>query len=186
MIVGLTGRNASGKGTVAAWLVAQGYHYTSLSDAIRSWLAEKGIEPTRDNLTAAGRQLRSEGGPGVLAERTLRTLPTDRPCVVDSIRNPAEVQVLRSAPGFRLIEVAADERVRYERLRSRARAGDAQSFEEFQRQEAAELTSTSAAGQQLVATAALADETLRNDGSEAELVALLSQREPAWRAGLAD
>ncbi|MBM4344214.1 MAG: AAA family ATPase [Deltaproteobacteria bacterium] len=180
MIIGLTGRNASGKGTVARWLVERGYHYASLSDAIRRWLAEQGVEATRDNLTAAGRQLRSEGGPGVLAERTLRALPAGRPCVVDSIRNPAEVEVLRRSPGFWLVEVVADERVRYERLRSRARAGDAASFEEFQRQEEAELTSASAAGQQLVATAALADETLRNDGSEDDLVAILQVREPQW------
>lgn len=184
MIIGLTGRNASGKGTVAQWLIANGYHYASLSDAIRLWLAEQGIEPTRDNLTAAGRQLRSDGGPGILAERTLRALPHDRPCVVDSIRNPAEVAVLRAAPGFWLVEVVADERVRYQRLRSRNRAGDAQTFEEFQRQEAAELASASVAGQQLVATAALANETLRNDGSEAELVVLLLARETAWRSQL--
>ena len=38
MIVGLTGRNASGKGTVAAWLESQGFGYTSLSDAIRLYL----------------------------------------------------------------------------------------------------------------------------------------------------
>ncbi len=185
MIIGLTGRNAAGKGTVAHWLVARGYHYASLSDAIRTWLAEQGVEPTRDNLTAAGRQLRSEGGPGILAERTLRALPKDQPCVVDSIRNPAEVEVLRTATGFRLVEIAADVRVRYERLRSRGRAGDSQSFEEFLRQEQAELTSTSAAGQQLHATAALADEVLQNDGSEAELIALLEGREPDWRARLA-
>ena len=181
MIIGLTGRNASGKGTVANWLVARGYHYASLSDAIRTWLAEQGREPTRDNMTAAGRQLRSEGGAGVLAKRTLPTLPAGQPCVIDSIRNPAEVEVLRRHPRFRLVEIAADERVRYERLRSRGRAGDAQSFEEFRRQEAAELTSASAAGQQLIATAALADERIANDGSEAELLAALQTCEAIWR-----
>lgn len=181
MIVGLTGRNASGKGTVAAWLVSQGFVYTSLSDAIRSWLAEQGQEPTRDNLIAAGRRLRAEGGPGVLASRTLAALPAGRNVIVDSVRLPAEVAVLRQAKDFVLIEVVADERLRYERLAARARAGDARSFEEFQRQEQAELTSTDSAGQQLVATAALADVRLDNGEDLAVLHAQLQQLLHSWQ-----
>ncbi|MSQ83873.1 MAG: hypothetical protein EXR77_13475 [Myxococcales bacterium] len=174
MIIGLTGRNAAGKGTVAQWLVDRGFYFTSLSDAIRGWLAAQGQEPTRDNLTAAGRHLRQTGGAGVLAERTLPVLPADRDCVVDSIRNPAEVQVLRRRSDFVLLEVTADRQVRYQRLRNRARAGDAQSFEEFVRQEEAELTSTSSAGQQLQATAALADLQVSNDGHAEQLQAELA------------
>jgi dephospho-CoA kinase len=181
MIIGLTGRNAAGKGTVADWLVAQGFHYTSLSDAIRAWLRQQGLEPTRDQLTWAGRTLRAEGGPGVLAARTLAALPDGRDVVVDSIRNPAEVAVLRARPDFLLVEVFADEHVRYERLRARARAGDAQSFEEFVRQEQAELTSSDSAGQQLIATAALADLRLDNGGDPAHLEAELARLLQGWR-----
>lgn len=181
MIIGLTGRNAAGKGTVADWLVAQGFHYTSLSDAIRAWLRDQGLEPTRDQLTWAGRTLRAQGGPGVLAVRTLAALPAGRDVVVDSIRNPAEVEVLRQRADFLLVEVFADERVRYERLRRRARAGDAQSFEEFVRQEQAELTSTDSAGQQLIATASLADLRLDNGGEPAQLTVQLDGLLAAWR-----
>lgn len=182
MIIGLTGRNAAGKGTVAEWLQSQGFFYTSLSDAIRSYLREQGQEPTRDNLTAAGRLLREQGGPAVLAVRTLASLPANRDCIVDSVRNPAEVQALRARRDFLFVEVVADEAVRYARLRDRNRAGDAQSFEEFQRQEAAELTSASAAGQQLVATAALADVRVDNNGSAGDLQAALALLLPQWRA----
>ena len=164
MIVGLTGRNASGKGTVAAWLESQGFGYTSLSDAIRIYLTENGKETSRDNLIAAGTALRQEGGPGVLAERTLPRIAPGVDFVVDSIRNPAEVAVLRRRPDFLLLEVAADEAMRYQRLALRSRAGDAQSFEEFRRQEAAELASGDPSAQQLLATAALADVVVQNDG----------------------
>ena len=182
MIIGLTGRNASGKGTVGDWLVSQGFAYTSLSDAIRSWLKEQGKEPTRDNLTWAGRQLRELGGPGVLALRTLSMLTEGQDTVIDSIRNPAEVAVLRTRRDFVMVEVWAEEAVRYDRLLQRGRAGDARNFEEFARQESAELTSASAAGQQLVATAEMADVRLNNDGDPAALEALLVESLPQWRS----
>lgn len=179
MIIGLTGRNASGKGTVAAWLQAQGFGYLSLSDAIRAYIRAQGHEPTRDRLIAAGRAMRAAGGPGVLAERTLAQMPPGADFIVDSVRNPAEVEVLRRVPGFVLVEVHADESTRYRRLSERARSGDARDFEEFRRQEAAELHSGDLAAQQLLATAALADVVVQNDGDvaalERELAALLAR-----------
>lgn len=181
MIVGLTGRNASGKGTVAEWLVQQGFVYFSLSDAIRTWLAEQGLDARRDHLIYGGRTLREQGGPGVLAERTLLALPAGQDCLIDSIRNPAEVQALRQRADFVLVEVTASESVRYERLRARSRAGDAQSFAEFQRQEQAELTSTEPAAQQLHTTAALADVRVSNDGDVTQLHAQLSALLAEWK-----
>ena len=47
MLVGLTGRNASGKSTFVEWFSAKGLRSVSCSDSIRAWLAEQGIEPTR-------------------------------------------------------------------------------------------------------------------------------------------
>ena len=84
--------------------------------------------------------------------------------VVDSVRNPAEVQALRAAPSFTLLDVCADAETRYDRVRARNRGGDAASFAEFLRQEEAELNSTDAAAQQLIATAALADVRVENNG----------------------
>lgn len=175
MIIGLTGRNASGKGTVADWFVAQQFGYVSLSDAIRQALREQGLEPTRDNMIAAGRNLRASGGAGVLAEKTLPLIALGADFVVDSIRNPAEVQVLRRRSDFVLLDIQADEAARYARLSARARAGDALDFKEFQRQERAELQSGDAAAQQLVSTAALADVTVNNDGDLAALIEKLQK-----------
>ncbi len=179
MIIGLTGRNGSGKGTVAAFFTERGFGYTSLSDVIRSDLADRGLPTSRDNLIAAGRRLRGEGGPGVLAEKVLATIGPDADFVVDSIRNPVEVEVLRRRPDFIFLEVVADERTRYERMVARNRGGDATSFEGFRRHEQAELHDTDSAAQRLVATAELADEVVRNDGDIEDLRAALSER--FWR-----
>ena len=180
--MGLTGRNAAGKGTVADWLVARGFRYTSLSDAIRAWLQSRGEEPSRDNLIRGGRTLRAEGGPGVLAVRTLAGIRPGEDVVVDSIRNPAEVDALRQRADFVLVEVCADRQVRWQRLAARGRAGDARSFEEFARQEDAELHSGDPVAQQLVATAALADVRVNNDGDVAALEAALTGLLQQWRA----
>jgi len=176
MIIGLTGRNGSGKGTVADWFKARGFGYGSLSDVIRADMADRGVDITRDNLIAAGRRLRTEGGPGVLAQRILATIPADANHVVDSIRNPVEVEVLRGRADFILLEVVAEERTRYQRMVARNRGGDAASFEEFRRQEQAELHDTDSAAQRLVATAALAARVVPNDGDVAALEAWLSER----------
>lgn len=184
MIIGLTGRNGAGKGTVADWFRARGFQYTSMSDAIRRDLRDRGLDVTRDNLIAGGRRLRREGGAAVLGTRSLHHIEKmgGDSWVVDSVRNPAEVQALRIAPDFALLDVHADARTRYERVVTRNRGGDAATFEEFLRQEQAELNSTDTAAQQLIATAALADLRVENDGDMDALYAALAAAYPSVAA----
>lgn len=120
------------------------------------------LEHTRDNLIAIGNRLREEGGSGALARRILDRLAG--PSVVDSIRAPGEVAVLRTLPRFVLIGIDAPMALRFERSLRRGRAGDGGSIEEFARKEARENSSTET-GQQLQRTLALADRTLDNDAS---------------------
>lgn len=165
--VGLTGPNASGKGEVAAWLERRhGYRCRSLSDVIREEARRRGQEPVRAVLIALGTELRETLGPAALAELILPQL--EPPALVDSIRNPAEVEVLRRLPGFVLLAVEAPVQVRFERCVDRARPGDPATLDEFRSREAQENTSNPAA-QQLAATAALADAVVRNEGSLEEL-----------------
>ncbi len=172
MIIGLTGLNAAGKGKVAEALQARGYVYHSLSDAIRDVLSERGVPPTREHMIATGRELRRAGGPGALAEQILKKIGPGDDAIIDSIRTPGEVEVLRTRPDFVLLQVTASEAIRFERIKSRGRIGDPEDLETFRRLEAEELTG-GPAGQQLLATAALADHALENEGSETELSAAL-------------
>ena len=174
----MTGRNAGGKSSVVRWLEAQGFESSSCSDSIRHWLTEQGIEITRDSLIDGGRTLRAEGGPGILAEMLVERISEGSDHVIDSIRTPAEVAALQTRADFWLIEVRASEEVRWERLSARGRAGDAETFEQFRAQEAAELEAEDESGQALVATAALADIVVHNDAGldelENEMQALLN------------
>lgn len=162
MIVGLTGKFAAGKGTVAEVLKEKGFRYHSLSDVIREELAARGLAESRENLMATGNALRRADGPAALAMRIVDRLK-DGDHIVDSIRNPAEVEVLRAVPGFFLLGVDADQRLRFERLTTRNRIGDPTTFEQFAELEAKETHSTDPTTQQLHATWSLADVIVQND-----------------------
>ena len=163
MLIGLTGRNAAGKGEVAKHLQTKGFLYYSLSDAIREEIKSHGQQPTREILIRTGNELRQKFGPGVLAERILKHIEYDKNYVIDSIRNPAEVTVLRHAQHFRLVLVEAPIEVRFERSVLRSRESDPITFEKF-----VELETRESAGdetsQNLIQVELLADETLHNDG----------------------
>jgi len=169
MLIGLTGRNASGKSTIVNWFSKKGLETSSCSDSIRAWLAEQNIEPTRDALIEGGRELRRKGGAGILAEMLLEILD-GKDAVVDSIRTPGEVEALRKRDDFILIEVRANTETRWGRLQSRARIGDPLDKETFLKQERAEAEAKDDAGQALNATAELADLVILNDGTEKELL----------------
>ncbi|HET9481329.1 MAG TPA: AAA family ATPase [Candidatus Polarisedimenticolia bacterium] len=182
-LIGLTGPNAAGKGEVAACLAARGFVYHSLSDVLRDELRRAGLPPTRENLIAVGNELRAAHGPGVLAEKILERL-TGRD-VVDSIRNPAEVEVLRRVAGFVLIGVDAPLQERFRRAVSRGRPGDGPTLDEFREKEARE-NSPDVNRQQLARTFAMADRTLMNEGSlddlhrrVEDLLLTLAERSPA-------
>lgn len=138
------------------------------------------MEHSRDNLIAMGVRLRSAEGPGALAQRILpRLCGRD---VVDSIRHPGEVEVLRTLPRFLLLGLNAPLPLRFARSVSRARLGDGVTLEEFSRQEARE-NSDSAAGQQLESTLRLADICITNNGTIADLAAgLAAALGPLWTA----
>jgi dephospho-CoA kinase len=161
-VLGVTGSNAAGKGEVSAHLASGGFRVYSLSDIVREEAAARGLPPEREHLIRIGTELRREGGAGVLAERLLPRLGTRD--VVDSIRNPAEVEVLRRLPSFVLVGVRAPAEVRFARSRQRARPGDPETFEAFLERERQE-NRDDPSGQQLDATFRLADRILDNDGA---------------------
>ncbi len=169
MILGLTGPNAAGKGEVARILREGGFEYFSLSDELRDELRRNGVPETRQALIEWGTRLRVEHGRDVLARRVAARFTQGLNQVVDSIRNPEEVQYLRGCEGFFLVRVEAPIEVRFARSMARARPGDTRDIAAFQEAEARELASDDPAAQQLLQTFALADFVVVNDGSIADL-----------------
>ena len=131
MLIGLTGRNAAGKGEVARYLQRKSFYYYSLSDAIRDEIRSRGEQPTRELLIIIGNELRQKHGAAVLAERILSKIEDDKHYIIDSIRNPAEVEAFREAKHFKLIRVEAPAEVRFQRIVNRQRESDPKTYEEF-------------------------------------------------------
>jgi dephospho-CoA kinase len=134
----------------------------SLSDVVREEATRRGLDHSRDTLIKIGVELRARHGPGALARRVLPSLRGRS--VVDSIRNPGEVVVLRRLKNFLLLGIDAPQPLRFTRSLLRGRLGDGATLKEFAAKERRENSRTRA-GQQLLATLALADVLIDNDGT---------------------
>src|SRR5213594_10672 len=163
MLIGLTGRNAAGKGEVARHLQTKSFYYYSLSDVIRDEIRSRRLQPTRDLLIAVGNELRQKYGAKILAERVLARIEDDKHYVIDSIRNPAEVEAFRAAKHFKLIRIEAPQEVRFRRILARRRESDPKTLEEFIELEKREAEGDETS-QNLVKVELMADHTLTNDG----------------------
>lgn len=165
MIIGLTGKNGSGKGEVAQFLKERGFEYHSLSDMLRDELKKAKKPVTRDNLIAIGNKLRRTYGPDILAKRILEKIEIDRNYVIDSVRHPAEAQALKSRNRFALLNVTASPKARFARLKKRRREQDPKTLKEFLKLEQVEAKSRTKSDQQLDQTLKLADYEIDNSSS---------------------
>jgi dCMP deaminase len=189
MIIGLTGKNASGKGVVAEYLKERSFYYLSLSDEIRGEIERRGQEITRDALIQVGNELREKHGVAVLAERIISKIEDDKNYIIDSIRHPAEVDALRKNGNFKLLNIDASKEVRFQRIKQRGRESDPQGYEEFLLLEDKEASNADEIKQQVEKCQDLADVTITNNGSLEDLCqeinmiikdALMNFERPGW------
>ena len=169
MIIGLTGKNAAGKGEVAAHLKENGFASFSLSDALREEATNQGKDHSRDVLIKLGTEMREKFGNGILAIKINEKIKHfknqgKKDLVVDSIRNPGEIKELRKNQDFFLVAVHADDKIRFQRLLKRGRVGDAQTFEQFQEHEKRE-NNNEGAGQQLDKCIEMANKAIDSNGT---------------------
>jgi dCMP deaminase len=169
MIIGLTGMFASGKDSVAEYLMKKGFKHISLSDMLRDELNKRKVEITRDNLIAIGNELREKHGHGVLGERAFDCIRSQQgDFVVTSIRHPAEVKSLKKHGHFFLVEVRSPIKDRFKRIKQRNRENDPKTLEDLKSKEKIE-SQQSGPGQQLTNTIKMAQAVLNNDKTIKEL-----------------
>lgn len=166
MIVGLTGTNSSGKDSIEGYLIKKGFSSVSLSDYIREETKRRGIEITRPNLQKIGTELRTKYGDGFLAKKALEKLKGNG--VVNSIRNPGEIEELRKNKNFILIGFDAPIELRFKFALKRGREKTPQTLEEFKKEEEVEFAK-SGHGQQLLECIKMADYKITNDGTIEDL-----------------
>ncbi len=166
MIVGVTGLPCSGGGSFAQLLLSKGFEQLSYSDILRAELRAAGKEVTRETMQEQGNAIRSEFGPGELSRRLLAKIDLKKNYVLTTIRNPAEIEVLRQTGVFVLVHVDAPRDVRYQRMTSRARENDPVTHEMFIALDSKELgLGQPTHGLRIGDCITLADYTLMNDGS---------------------
>ena len=160
--IGLTGTNASGKGEAARFFMEAGFDYFSLSDVIREEIRRRGEAETRNILIQTGNELRETHGADVLARRVMAKIKKES--IIDSIRNPSEIEFFRRHQDFTLLAIDAPAAIRYERSQRRGRDESARTLEEFIAKEQEEMTDNKK-GQQLRNCMKMADVFIMNDGS---------------------
>ncbi len=170
LVMGITGTNGAGKGTVVDYLIKKkGFKHFSASGLITEELIKKNRPVNRDNMILMGNELRAKNGANYLARELLRRASKEKAnSIIESIRTPGEVEELKKNNGI-LIAVEANQRLRYERNLKRGSAKDKVSFEEFVAQEKQEMVSDDPNKQNLSACKKAADYVIENNGTIDEL-----------------
>ncbi len=165
MIIGVAGRNASGKDTVATFLQEKGFKTISLSDEIRRVLMHEGRMITRDNLVEKGNDLREKHGEGVLAKRVKQVMREEEDYAITSIRNPGEVNELAEDDNFYLLWLKTPAKKRWQLMKEsdKNRNDSIESWEEFKKVDEREWNNEDSSKQNLKKVMEMSDYTIEND-----------------------
>ena len=177
MIVGVVGKIAAGKTTVAKFFEERGFCRVSCSDPLidllthnvsdYSWIPElpEKAEPTRERLIEFGKHLKETYGEDILIRLAVDKMRNCKKVVIDGVRSKGEIEAIKRLGG-KVIYVEARPEIRFERLmrRKASKDKDIRSFEDFKAMDDAE--------EQLYHTSelkGLADYVIVNEGTLEEL-----------------
>lgn len=170
LIIGITGTLGAGKGTIVELLREKGFLHFSARDFIVQTIEKEGLEVNRDSMTLIGNRLRQEHSSSYIIESLYyRAKESGKNSIIESIRNPMEVEFLRQKENFMLIAVDADIRTRYQRIVQRKSSTDNVSFETFQKNEEREMSSNDINAQNLISCIQKADILVDNSGTIEDL-----------------
>ncbi len=171
MLIGITGTDGSGKGSVVSYLIAKlGFVHYSSRDLIMLEVNKRGLSPTRANIRIVANIMRGEGGADVIVKNALKLIAENhvQNAVIESIRAIKEAETLKQAGGI-LLALDAPPEVRYKRIASRGSSTDKVSYEDFLKQEELEMNDTDPNGMQKAKVIAMADYLISNSESRQEL-----------------
>ena len=172
MIVGITGRIASGKGVLTNYLMDLGFKQISLSQEVREEATIRGLEITRENLQNLGDEMRRQFGAGIWAKKVVERINKENypNWVIEGIRNPAEIIEFKKLKNFFLVAIDADRELRFKRLLQRSKPSDPRIFEEFVKIDDRDFCDlNNELGQQVGKCMQLADFEIENNSSFQEM-----------------
>jgi len=165
LIIGITGTNASGKGTVVEILKKEfGFKHLSVREYIEKEVKKRNLEINRENLIEVANDIRKNNSPSYIAEELFKkALNMNTPVVIESIRTIGEVESLKTKGNFLLIATDADMKKRYRRSLKRNSKTDNLTYEEFVKTEEKEMHSNDKGRQNIRKCIEMADILIIND-----------------------
>ncbi len=141
-VIGLAGTFASGKDTLAHYLVEKcGYSHFSTGDMVRKEALKQYGSAERPVCQRIARELREKDGAGIFVQKALRAYDEQKlkgGIVVTGLRTTGEAKEIQKTRGV-IVFVDAPVEIRYERMKSRQRDDETQlTLEEFKELEAKE------------------------------------------------
>lgn len=175
MIIGITGTNGAGKGTVVEYLIKKGFAHYSARAFITAEIERRGLPVDRDNMRLVANDLRQQHSPSYVIDSLYdQAAAAGGDAVIESVRVVEEARHLQERSAV-VLAVDADRKLRYERAVSRGSATDKVTFEQFCEQEDREMNAPDAWDMNIFGVMKIADYTLENNGTVEELNAQVDE-----------
>ena len=171
MLIGITGTDGGGKGTVVDYLVThKGFVHYSARALWVEMLRARGEEITRAHMRLIANAMRAQHGNDFLVTYYLKKRAEEgvENVIIESIRAVAEAETLKAHGGI-LLAVDADQKVRYARVQERKSETDRVTLEEFVAHEELEAQDPDPHGMQKLVVIERADYRLMNNGTREDL-----------------
>ena len=159
---------AAGKSTVTNYIKEKHGAVTfRFSDMLRDVLTRLHLETSRANMQTISTLLRQQFGDDLMSKVIAADVAeADAPLIItEGIRRPSDITYLKQVPGFVLVALTADPKVRFERITKRTENPDdaTKTWEQFEQEQKQE------AEQKIKELMQDADFTIDNDGTKKEL-----------------
>jgi len=134
VVIGLMGTIASGKGTVADFLVKRyGFKRIIMGNLVRAEARKLKLKPTRENLHNLQARIRAKK-PHYFINKVIERIRKSKwqRWVVDGLRNPDQAALLKKTFNAKIIFIDAPVEIRWKRAKKRGRSYEArESLKEF-------------------------------------------------------